>query len=102
MNLTPEKLKELVGILGIYPFIIFIQISFKGILYDEARKRIDSKYSGNHSFNFKNGKFRFSLPFLIISNVENNDVKRVRKEFNKIVIRFWIVTIILIVVYNLI
>ena len=102
MNMTPDKLKELIAILGIYPLILIIQASFKGTLYDDSRHKIDSNYKGNHTFSFKRGKIFFAIPFPILTNIENETVKEYKSNYNKIAYRFWIILILLIIAYNII
>jgi len=92
--------KELIGaLLAISLVYLLIAIPFKGLMYENARKRIDSKYKEKLFFFFRNGKITSPIPFPVSYKTENEEVKKTMKTFNSYVYLFWILLIITLITF---
>lgn len=94
-----EKLKELIPFIWIYLIVLTIAASFRGILYDDARKKENQSYNGCHSLFYKNGKIWFPIPWVILKKSNNLQVIKYTKSYNKIAYNFWVVIILLVILY---
>lgn len=87
------------GILTILSIALLIIVSYKGFLYDITKEDIDKKYKKNHSIAWRNGRFWFSIPRIIIDNLENKEIQKKKKDYNKFSIIFWTIVLMTVIIY---
>jgi hypothetical protein len=92
-------MQKLFALLTIFEIGLLIVTSLKGTVYDGLKGNIEKKYSGNHSFSFNHGKFRFSIPRFINENTDNKPLINAARIYNIYSVFFWINIVILIFVY---
>jgi len=84
-------LKKLIfGLSGVFAVFFFIAVAFKGILYDRARKKLDSTYKESRSIYSLNYKVLFPIPLSMFYESTNTEIIRYKKEYNRIAYGFWI------------
>lgn len=91
--MIPPKLKEFITIMsGMGIAFFMISSNFKGILYDEARKKVDPKYKGNKSLlpSPLGIRIAFSIPFPVSTKTKDPELKKRSMEYNRHTVAFWI------------
>lgn len=73
-----------------------ISANFKGILYDDQRKKLDPGYKGNHSFR-SSFKYILTIPIPIENKRFKQELKIVTNKYNIVAYAFWICLIVLLV-----
>jgi len=95
------KIQNLFAILTIIEVGLLIMTSLKGAVYDGLKEGFENKYTDNHSFSLKYGKFRFSIPRYINEKTENKQIITAAKIYNRYSFFFWTNIVLLIIIYNI-
>jgi len=95
------KTQNLFAILIIIELALLIMTSLKGAIYDGIKEDLDKKYTDNHSFSLKYGRFRFSIPRYINEKTRNKELVTSAKIYNRYSLFFWTNLVLLIIIYNI-
>jgi hypothetical protein len=100
-KLKMTKIQGLFTIMTILEIGLLVMTSLKGAIYDGLKEDIDKKYTDNHSFSLKYGRFRFSIPRFINEKTENKELIAAAKIYNRYSLFFWTNLVLLIIIYNI-
>ncbi len=93
-----DKLLEgLIILFTLCHIVLTLVCSHKGLLYDIAAKRENSKYNSNHSFTYKS-KFYFSIPRFVSKNSKTTPTSKLARSYNLYVALFWLDAILLLII----
>ena len=95
------KIQGLFTILTIVEIGLLVTTSLKGAVYDGLKEDFDKKYTDNHSFSLKYGRFRFSIPRYINEKTRNKELVTSAKIYNRYSLFFWTNLVLLIIIYNI-
>jgi hypothetical protein len=77
-------------------FVYFVYGSFHASLYDDEKRKIDINHQSFRSIHVSGSirnRFSFGLPIPIFSDPENEVIKKYKLEYNRIILKFWILVI---------
>jgi hypothetical protein len=102
-NINIEALRSLFQWICLGLLVFFIVYSSVHVtLYDDAKKKINKNHDSFRSIHASWGisKVRFGLPIPILSKAENEEIKKFKISYNKIILGFWITVILTIIAFN--
>lgn len=95
-----QVISNVIPFLWLYLIALIIILPFKGILYDDAKKKEDPKYKGNHSFSYSNGQVSFPFPIFVNTKNKTSNTNKYARKFNLIVFNIWLTALLLLILYT--
>lgn len=87
------------GLLCLIPICLFFTVNLFGMRYNAVSEKYNKSYLRNHSITGRNGRFWFSIPGFISSKVDNTEIEKAKKNYNRLSVCFWISVVIVVMLF---